>query len=255
MAADITNQMKDLFGKEFTKIFADAEKKAQETATLTGQVAQQTTVKMQDVLDVGMKGMGLAIMAVGTQLGAMISEGGHSTEDYLKQMAITVIDTAMVLMNAWAAAALMSSTANLGPFGGPIAFAIEVAAANALLALAKGALGAEEGAVGISSSYNKQRGSTDTIPLWVAPGETIFSRSNTDKHRDLFVALQGGISEERYFAEKYGKMQNNNYGNDNKLYAKLIKTIESGITVKAENFHNIKIVDKTGKGIKAMPFR
>jgi len=39
------------------------------------------------------------------------------------------------------------------------------------------------------------------------------------------------------------------------LYAKLIKTIESGITVKAENFHNIKIVDKTGKGIKAMPFR
>jgi len=56
-----------------------------------------------------------------------------------------------------------------------------------------GMFGAEKGVVGISKSYNRKPGLTDTIPIMTAPGESIINSDSTSKNpRTLKYINSGG---------------------------------------------------------------
>lgn len=77
-----------------------------------------------------------------------------------------------------------------------------IAAIKTLSAGLKHAIGAEEGGE-ITEGYNKPRGRTDTIPIWVAPEERIFSRMTNKKYHELFDFIQsGGDPAEFYIDDK-----------------------------------------------------
>jgi len=154
----------------------------------------------QDTIDWGeaITQMGASIgLVFGATLGKSLAEG----ENFFKAVAKSAIDTAQILINAWAAALLVKENATL-PLGlGTIAFAGIMAAANALLTLAKGALGAEDGVVGISKSYNKKAGKTDTIPLMVAAGESIINKEATRKNKKYLEIINSGGDLNEYFTK------------------------------------------------------
>jgi len=194
--------------------------------------------------------------AAATATFAQVLAAGGNIGEASKSMLATLLDTAQKAVLIYAPQ-IFGMFASLGLFAIPAGLAA-IATMQGLLALAKGAVGADAGVIGIDERYGTKASSRDTIPLLVRKGESILTPEFTDKHKDLLTSLYRGDTEEKYFIEKYGKNINQNYSvpnNDSKLYNKLINTIESGISVKAENFNNIKIVDKTTKGIKASVFR
>ena len=60
--------------------------------------------------------------------------------------------------------------------------------------------GAEDGVVGITESYNKKPGRTDTIPLMVARGESVVNRSGTQKNAPYLDYINKGGSLDNLFA-------------------------------------------------------
>ena len=59
--------------------------------------------------------------------------------------------------------------------------------------------GAEDGVVGITESYNKKPGRTDTIPLMVARGESVVNRSGTQKNAPYLDYINKGGSLDNLF--------------------------------------------------------
>jgi len=104
----------------------------------------------------------------------------------------TAYETLQSLVPIFVAQIFGTTFAELGPILGPIATAATTGLLYGLVALAK-PKGAEGGAPeGITGTYNKPRGNTDTIPLWVAPREAIINARQSDTWRDTLVAINSG---------------------------------------------------------------
>jgi len=121
-------------------------------------------------------------------LGAAAIEG----QNFGKAAQQTAYDTLQGLVPIFVAQIFGTTFAELGPILGPIATAAATGLLYGLVSLAKPS-GAEGGAPeGITGTYNKPRGNTDTIPLWVAPREAIINARQSDTWRDTLVAINSG---------------------------------------------------------------
>ena len=139
--------------------------------------------------------VGVAVAAIGAGFGELIAKGNATFGDFAKLAASTVLDTVQVAVNAYAAQIFAVNAAAL-PFGLGVPGALAlIAGVNALLAIAKAGLsgiGAETGVIGINGNYNKKKGKTDTIPLWVAPNESIINAKQSLKYRGILEAINSG---------------------------------------------------------------
>lgn len=101
---------------------------------------------------------------------------------------------------------IMAAAAGLlGPIAGPIAAGALIAGIQLALGSARAQIGAETGVVGITASYNKPRGRTDTIPVWLAAGESVFDATKTRKHKALFEHVQAGNDPREFYRAELRK--------------------------------------------------
>ncbi len=83
------------------------------------------------------------------------------------------------------AAAMSPPPTGLGPILGAVAGIAAIAGIQALIAVTKGAIGADAGVVGIDGNYNTAPSRRDTIPIWVRHGESIITPEGTSQNKDL----------------------------------------------------------------------
>ncbi len=131
---------------------------------------------------------GMATTLTGT-LGAMAAAGTLTLKEVGKAAVGIALDTAGNVAMSQApvilAAAMTPPPTGLGPIFGAIAGVAAIASIQALIAITKGAIGADQGVVGIDGSYSTPRSSRDTIPIWVRDGESIINPEATAQNRAL----------------------------------------------------------------------
>lgn len=202
-----------------------------------------------------------AVTALGS-IGAAMGEALAAGENVGNAFLVQLLDLAQKAVLTYIPLIYAQFIEWLGPIAGPIGATAAIALIQGGLAVAKGAIGAEEGVVGIGRNYNRKRGATDTIPVWLAPGETVISAEKTMQNRDLLEALNSNRIEE-FLHDKiqpihyYGHSDYavNEFGELIKTNRALLNAINGGIDVNAKNFHKIQIVDKTSGGVKVQNWR
>jgi len=131
---------------------------------------------------------GLSAGVLGT-LGQMAAAGTLTLESAGKAAVGIALDTAGNIALSQSpvilAAAMSPPPTGLGPIFGAIAGVAGIAAIQALIAVTKGAIGADQGVVGIDGNYSTPRSSRDTIPIWVRDGESIINPEATAQNRAL----------------------------------------------------------------------
>jgi len=95
------------------------------------------------------------------------------------------VDTISKIVMAQAPAILAIFTGTIPPPFGFIAGIAAIGAVQLLLATAKGAIGADQGVIGIDGNYSTPRSSRDTIPIWVRDGESIINPEATERNKAL----------------------------------------------------------------------
>lgn len=188
VAADSAKQLQDTFQSTVDSYLLDLERVKE---GVDGVEAKSLT--LFETMELGMAAAGSFFLGT---FGEMLANG----ENTFKALGLSAIDTATVLLNAWAAPFLLKANVEQ-PFGlGTITFAAVMAAANVLLGLARSAVsGAESGVVGIDKKYNKKAGRTDSIPLMVAPGESIINKDATALNFEALKFMNSGGDLKDYF--------------------------------------------------------
>ncbi len=164
-------------------------------------------------------------------------------------------------------AEIFGAFASMGPWGIPLGIAA-IATLQGMLSVAKGALGADQGVIGIDETYDRQATSRDIIPALLRKGESVLTPEFTSTHRELLSALYSGDSEEKYFFDNFvrprveqgtycaaGSLPLTGFGTElhrlEKINTQLLKALEKGISVSSKS--SIKITDRTTRGVKAKP--
>jgi hypothetical protein len=209
-----------------------------------------------------------ALGKAGAAFAGAIAAGGD-LGDASKAFLADLIETAQKAVLVYSAE-IFGVFAAMGPWGIPLGIAA-IGTLQGMLALAKGALGADQGVIGINDSYDRRATSRDIIPVMLRKGESVLTPEFTSTHQKLLSSLYNGDSEQKYFYDNFVKpMQatsiytgKTNVNPDinpelqriSKINSLLYKTLQNGISVTSNS--NIKITDKTGGGVsvKAMPFR
>lgn len=131
---------------------------------------------------------GLATSVAGT-LGAMAAAGTLTLESAGKAAVGIALDTASSVAlsqsPAILAAAMLPPPTGLGPILGAVAGVAAIAGIQTLIAITKGAIGADKGAIGIDSNYSTPRSSRDTIPIWIRSGESVITPEGTANNRGV----------------------------------------------------------------------
>ena len=131
---------------------------------------------------------GLSAGVLGT-LGQMAAAGTLTLESAGKAAVGIALDTASNIAlsqsPAILSAAMLPPPTGLGPIFGAIAGVAAIASIQALIALTKGAIGADQGVIGIDGNYSTPRSSRDTIPIWVREGESIINPEATAQNKAL----------------------------------------------------------------------
>lgn len=127
---------------------------------------------------------GLATNVAGT-LGAMAAAGTLTLESAGKAAIGIALDTAGNVALSQSPAIMAISIGQLGPILGAIAGIGAIASIQTLIAITKGAIGADKGAVGIDSNYSTPRSSRDTIPIWIRSGESVITPEGTANNRGV----------------------------------------------------------------------
>lgn len=178
-----TNKAAENIGNLFASLKTDAEGNFTNLTETTDKVFAQLTTAA-----------GASIATIGAGFGQLIAQGKANFGDFAKVAANAVLDAVQVMVNAYAAAIFGQNAAAL-PFGLGVPAALGlIATLNGLLAVAKasiGNIGAEDGVININKGYNKKKGITDTIPLWVAPNESIINAKSSIKYSNLLKAING----------------------------------------------------------------
>lgn len=127
---------------------------------------------------------GLATNVAGT-LGAMAAAGTLTLESAGKAAIGIALDTAGNVALSQSPAIMAISIGQLGPILGAIAGIGAIASIQTLIAITKGAIGADKGAIGIDSNYSTPRSSRDTIPIWIRSGESVITPEGTANNRGV----------------------------------------------------------------------
>ena len=135
----------------------------------------------KDIVSVG---EGTAESVIGI-FGQMAAAGTLTLKSAANAALGITIDTISKIVMAQAPAILAIFTGTIPPPFGFIAGLAAIGAVQLLLATAKGAIGADQGVVGIDGSYSTPRSSRDTIPIWVRDGESIINPEATAQNRAL----------------------------------------------------------------------
>lgn len=201
-ANEIQNQL-ELIGKDTTltekdrleqetklkKEFADLQFQsllnsvsAIDSAYLNSAVTIAKSIK--DNIDLIDKG-GDSWIAYGNILSSVLKQGEELFKDN------TEIQRAFAVSQAIINTALAAIIAyrDLGPIAGTIAAAV-ISSFGALQVAT--ILGAEDGVVGLDSSYNKKPGRTDTIPFMLAKGESVINAQSTAVNRPFLEYANNG---------------------------------------------------------------
>lgn len=190
---DSADRIRTALAASFQNIRDIATQRLNEAAKNMGESLAKTGLDFNNLAAAGLA----ATTSILAGFGQLIAQGGATLGDFAKLAASTVIDTVQVALNAYAAQ-IFAVNAGALPFGLGIPAALGIIATmNGLLAIAKaslGGIGAEDGVVGIKKSYNKRKGVSDTIPLWVAPNETIINAKQSIKNMPLLKAINDGGS-------------------------------------------------------------
>ncbi|WP_276979782.1 phage tail tape measure protein [Flavobacterium filum] len=190
---DSADRIRIAMAASFGNIRDIATQRLNEAAKNMGESLAKTGLDFNNLAAAGLA----ATTSILAGFGQLIAQGGATLGDFAKVAASTVIDTVQVALNAYAAQ-IFAVNAGALPFGLGIPAALGIIATmNGLLAIAKaslGGIGAEDGVVGIKKSYNKRKGVSDTIPLWVAPNETIIKAKESIKRMPLLEAINDGGS-------------------------------------------------------------
>ena len=144
----------------------------------------------------------------------------NSGKEGFKSLGLAALDFLDSMIPVWSAqifAAMVSSmspanTLTLG-IGGTIATAGIMIVLKGLVALARASMsGAETGVEGLTQNYNKKRGITDTIPIWLAQGESVLTTKATKQNKGLATWLNAGNTLESFVKmNKIGFDTNFNY--------------------------------------------
>jgi len=153
----------------------------------------------EDIAKNGEK-MGAAMaLSFGGYLAQMASDGELTGKEIGDAFLASLIDMAQKAIATYAATIFGAATSMLGPIAGPITAGVLIATMQGMLAMAKAKIGAEEGVIDINGSYSKKAGATDTIPLWVAKGESVITAKATAANRDILEYInKTGRSAEEY---------------------------------------------------------
>jgi len=188
-AASATERANLAIGKSFQKLGKDAQEDLQgvfakmKTSAKAGENVWDTFSKNSAGVFAGM-----ATTLTGT-LGAMAAAGTLTLKEVGKAAVGIALDTAGNVAMSQApvilAAAMTPPPTGLGPIFGAIAGVAAIASIQALIAITKGAIGADAGVVGIDGNYSTPRSSRDTIPIWVRDGESIINPEATAQNRAL----------------------------------------------------------------------
>ena len=135
----------------------------------------------KDIVSVG---EGTAESVIGI-FGQMAAAGTLTLKSAANAALGITIDTISKIVMAQAPAILAIFTGTIPPPFGFIAGLAAIGAVQLLLATAKGAIGADQGVIGIDGSYSTPRSSRDTIPIWVRDGESIINPEATAQNRAL----------------------------------------------------------------------
>jgi hypothetical protein len=101
----------------------------------------------------------------------------------------------------------------------------------ALLGVARAAVGAEGGVIGIDNNYNKKPGATDTIPVMLAKGEAVINARQTKKHSGLLNVINNGGDINRYLNSMSTANESEKIVRLEKLVQKLVNNSERNINV------------------------
>lgn len=138
--------------------------------------------------------MALAVASIGASLGQAIADGDNAFQTLMQ----STLNTAQVLLNAWAAPLLLKANTEL-PLGlGTIEFGLLLAGANALLATAQASIGgANDGVVGLTESNKGKPSGADSILMMLAPNESVITASGTSKNKPYldFINKGGNIAD------------------------------------------------------------
>lgn len=135
----------------------------------------------KDIVSVG---EGTAESVIGI-FGQMAAAGTLTLKSAANAALGITIDTISKIVMAQAPAILAIFTGTIPPPFGFIAGLAAIGAVQLLLATAKGAIGADQGVIGIDGNYSTPRSSRDTIPIWVRDGESIINPEATAQNRAL----------------------------------------------------------------------
>lgn len=165
--------------------------RADEEKKLTAELADVQKEQAADTTNTSAK-ITEAYVNVASAAALSLGEAVASGKNFGDAIAGIAFDTLNSLVPIFVAQIFGTTFATLGPILGPIATAATTGLLYGLVALAK-PKGAETGAPdGVGAGYNAPRGATDTIPLWVAPGEAIINAAQSEQWRDTLRAINSG---------------------------------------------------------------
>lgn len=199
-----------------TKEFKDSTKEVEKSLDEEGKVTEKTT-KLQE------KAFGDLTTATAANLFSLLASGENVKSAVLQSLA----DMASKSIDLYIPQIMAIFTASIPPPFGTIAGFSAIGLVKALLA---SAVGAEDGVIGIDSSYNKKAGKTDTIPLMVAKGESIINAQSTAKYRPLLEAINKGMDPSYLLTPNIQpRFINNNGISDNKDMLGRLDNIERAV--------------------------
>ena len=165
--------------------------RADEEKKLTAELADVQKEQAADTTNTSAK-ITEAYVNVASAAALSLGEAVASGKNFGDAIAGIAFDTLNSLVPIFVAQIFGTTFATLGPILGPIATAATTGLLYGLVALAKPKC-AETGAPdGVGAGYNAPRGATDTIPLWVAPGEAIINAAQSEQWRDTLRAINSG---------------------------------------------------------------
>lgn len=178
--SNIDRERSDAEVERAEKAAEDEVNRRQQIADALSRASEAQYAKFAELSEKGEDSYERLATAAGLSFAAQIAAGAQWADATLAML----LDTVSKGIAMYIPEILAASISLLGPIAGPIAAGVAIASVQAALAFAKSGLGAEDGVVDITNAYNRPRGATDTIPLWVAPGETILSKEDTDRNRE-----------------------------------------------------------------------
>jgi len=173
----------------FTKLFGDSE-------------VHNKLIKSFETFDYSLEGFADSLSKLSDDSGAvfdalgesayLMAENSQKAFEMLKKAFLkSLLEMVDAQVNTNIAGIYATAISQLGPIAGAIAATAAIISIKALLAKARSEIGAEKGGQ-ITKSYNKPRGATDNILIWLADEEYVIQSQFAKKNKPLLDWINAG---------------------------------------------------------------